>query len=570
MAKLNSDIGRVKLFLLAVGIFIGGIVAFGGYLVSQYQVFPFSYMNMAEQAFKGLYRAAIPAERPTHKQLSAESIFLRLQGDGVLVPVALPARGGGGMTSFGDSVVLITREGTLFSARSARDLELLNIEAPDNGWRAYAALADSPQYSEYKIHPQVIRYNDVEFFKTSDGKGLAISYTEFNESNKCYQTTVATLEFDIDIEDIREVVAARDDWQVLFRTKPCLPLKKEYTAIEGHMAGGRLAFEGPSTLYLASGDYAWDGVYAPKAIAQDPAADYGKVIAIDIGNKQATTLSLGHRNTQGIGFTEDGRLWVVEHGMRGGDELNAIYAGGNFGWPEETLGTAYSKTPWPLADSYGRHEKFDRPVFAWLPSVATSSITLIDGFSESWDGDLLVGSLKDQSLYRIRINGDSALFVERVFIGERIRDVHQHSDGRLVLWTDSSYLYFVDESEISYVAEFISDYINEDRYDEPTANRVRAAIDSCMECHSFDHNDDVGAPSLGGVFGRAIAGTDYAGYSDALASKGGRWSRENLIAFVRNPSAFVPGTTMPDTGIEEPLVAEEVVNILEALRQTAE
>lgn len=560
-----------RTLLLMVGsLLVIGFAAIAGYVIGQYQIFPFSYIKLAEQSFKKAYRVVAPVEQSTHRQLSAESILLKLAGDGVLVPIELPQRGGGGLTSFGDSVVLLTREGTFFSARSADDLELLAIQAPDNGWRAYADLAELPQYSDYVIEPQVIRYNDVEYFDAADSRGLAISYTEFDDANVCYQTAVAVLELDDGVDDIRAVVAAQDDWEVVFRTNPCLPLKTEYAAIEGHMAGGRLAFAGPSTLYLASGDYAWDGIYAPEAIAQDPAAEYGKVMAIDIGTRQATMVSRGHRNTQGIGLSEDGRLWVVEHGMRGGDELNAIVAGGNFGWPEETLGTTYAKTPWPPAESYGRHDIFDRPVFAWLPSIAPSSITLIAGFSDSWDGDLLVGSLKDQSLHRVRLDGDSVLLAERIYIGERIRDVHQHSDGRLALWTDSSYLYFVNESTISFVAEFVTDYIEEESYDEATANRVRTAIESCMECHSFDQGNDGSAPSLGGVFGRAIAATDYAGYSEALASKAGLWSHDNLVAFVQDPTAFVPGTTMPDTGIDDPLVAEEVVNILEALRQTAQ
>lgn len=234
------------LLLLVAGLFVVGVVAVAGYVIGQYQVFPFQFIKMAEQSAKRVYRSVVPAELPTRRQLRAESILLKLEGDGVLVPVDLPQRGGGGLTSFGDSVVLVTREGTFFSAKSADDLQLLNIKAPNNGWRAYADLADSPQYAEYVIEPQVIRFNDVEYFDTTDGQGLAISYSEFDDANVCYQTAIAFLELDHSVENIRDVVAAQDDWEVVFRTKPCLPLKKEYAAIEGHMAGGRLTFAGPS------------------------------------------------------------------------------------------------------------------------------------------------------------------------------------------------------------------------------------------------------------------------------------------------------------------------------------
>jgi glucose/arabinose dehydrogenase len=301
-----------------------------------------------------------------------------------------------------------------------------------------------------------------------------------------------------------------------------LPLKQEKRAIEGHMAGGRLAFAPPDTLVLASGDYNLDGVYGPGAAAQDPSMDYGKVIEINLGTGAATIVSSGHRNMQGISFDHDGKLWVVEHGMRGGDEINHVVAGENYGWPKETLGTLYNKMPWPSGHSYGRHEQFRSPTFAWLPSVAPSGLTLIDGFHETWDRDLLMSTLRLQSLYRIRIEDERVKFAERIFVGKRIRYVQQHSDGRIVLWTDDHEMIFLTIDEEGFITEFIDDHFDEAGYSVTARQNIQDALESCMQCHSFDPGDHVNAPSLGRIFNAPIAGLEFAvsGYVWAVSGGG--------------------------------------------------
>lgn len=100
-------------------------------------------------------------------------------------------------------------------------------------------------------------------------------------------------------------------------------------------------------MHLASGDYSWDGVYADDVIAQKDEFDYGKVIEINVETRVAKQISKGHRNTQGIAIDRLGDLWTVEHGHRGGDELNRIVEGADYGWPSVTLGTRYSGLPLP-------------------------------------------------------------------------------------------------------------------------------------------------------------------------------------------------------------------------------
>jgi glucose/arabinose dehydrogenase len=90
------------------------------------------------------------------------------------------------------------------------------------------------------------------------------------------------------------------------------------------MASGRIVFQAPDTLYLTSGDFHWDGMRADgELIAQNPEAEYGKVLKIDLATGDSAIVSMGHRNMQGMTFTEDGQLFVAEHGPNGGDELNS-------------------------------------------------------------------------------------------------------------------------------------------------------------------------------------------------------------------------------------------------------
>lgn len=500
---------------------------------------------------------------------SYDSIFVLLEGEIGSIPVNQPGTGGG-MTSFGGAVLLITHEGRFFAAHSARDIKELDIEAPQNGLSAYKQAAQSKQFEHLTHHFDKFRYNDILYYRSKGEHGLAVSYTEFLDGQSCYGTAISILKLDSKIQSADQISADEADWEVVYRTQPCLPLKDTARAIEGHMAGGRMTFRAPSTLYLASGDYHWDGVYAPQVLAQQPNMPYGKVISIDLANGETRTVSQGHRNMQGIAFDSIGQLWVTEHGPRGGDELNQVIEGNDYGWPKETLGTLYSALPWPNTLSYGRHETFTAPSFAWLPSVATSSLTLIEGFDASWNGDLLMATLQDLSLYRIRIRDNRVMFTERVRIGQRIRYVHQHTDGRLVLWTDSKNLIFLSVGKRNIATEALEQLIAKAGYDSDQQNRIEQALGGCMECHSFEHHGNTAGPNLASIFNRPIARSDFGNYSAALKARGGRWTREELIAFLQDPATYAPGTIMPNSGIDDPTVLAAIVDLLEQLRELAE
>jgi cytochrome c2 len=523
---------------------------------------------------KHLYHSTHP--RPS-RVVEIETTLIKLQIDqNLAVPAA--ARGvGGGLTSFGPELVLVNNDGAIF-VEVGGHVTPTEIRAPDNHFAAYAKAAAKLSTQGYVFDLEYLRYNDINLFETPSNRYLLVSYIDWIDESSCFRNAVARLKLLRSVRSLSEVLAQPADWEVIAHTEPCLPIKKISRALEGHMAGGRMTRLGPTSIALTSGDFGWDGVFGPFNIdpastiplAQDPNAEYGKVLAIDVETGRKRTISIGNRNMQGIATTADGALWTVEHGPRGGDELNRAHDGANFGWPLQTYGTQYSGLPWPGALPYGRHDKFDPPVFAWVPSAAVSGLTRVNGFAPAWDDDLLVGSLATQSLYRVRISDGRVVFVERIPIGFRVRAVHQHSDNRIVLWTDDFRLVYLTCKAGSMTYEFAERTIEQSGLPANTQLEVRTELLRCVECHSLDGGNDERAPSLAGVWGRRVGATPYSGYSKALIEKGGVWDRASLDAFIADAQAFAPGTRMPNPNIANSAVRAELVRVLEKIATTPE
>lgn len=487
-----------------------------------------------------------------------ETVFLALDTATLDEPVEVSRPGSGGaLTSVGDTLVLMSMDGLFWdvTGNSARKLQ---IAAPPNGWDAMLAFAEA--HPDYTFGNYFFRYNDVDY---RDGR-LYVAYTDWNPDADCYRTSLASVALDNADQRI-----APDDWRVFFSTSPCLPPKTEGRAIDGHMAGSRFRVGEDGRIYLASGDYAVDGTYAPIAIAQDPAMQYGKVLAIDSETGASETLSQGHSNMQGITFDGEGRLWAVEHGRRGGDELNLIRKGLDYGWPSVSLGTRYNRLPLPGVEVYGRHTGYEPPVFAWLPSVATSALTRIEGFDPAWDGDLLAGTLAGQMLIRIRIRDGRVLFAERIPVGQRIRYVHQHGDA-IALWTDSKQVVRLTPGRFDLSQQFAMRKVETLEISKKQKAETRLVLERCAECHGFGMLSGDAAPPLGLVADGAVAAHPGFAYSDALRGVGGTWTRERLVAYLDDPAGFAGQTDMPDPEIDDPVVLGAVADVLDALRHQAE
>ncbi len=488
------------------------------------------------------------------KAATIDTIFMPLARE--IVPIPSDAVGSGGaMADWGGVPIVLTSVGELFAIEDGTATRLA-ISAPENRVEAYAAHV--AETSDRDPAAYWFRYNDLMYIR--DRNELAMSYSRWNETEACVTNAIAVVQ----AQDRPGPI--HDNWRVLYETRPCLPISEFGSPVHGQMAGGRLALSPTGHLLLASGDYGKDGLHAQPVAAQTDGYDYGKVMAIDLDTGAARQISSGHSNPQGIAIDRDGHIWVVEHGRRGGDELNRIEGGKNYGWPLTSLGTRYNKLAIPSVIENGRHsEAFEAPVFAWLPSVAPGALALIEGFDPLWDGDLLVGSLKDQALYRIRLRNDRVLFAERIPIGQRIRYVQVYEDGRIALFTDAKTVEFLTVGAADHVFEYAAIFAEQLDVDAATRAEFLATVNACAQCHTLGQSSGGEIPALGGVFGSAFSESIATKHSASLGANGQVWDLETLTAFLDDPDAFAPGTSMPDPMLDQGELLSNLILFLYAL-----
>jgi len=317
-------------------------------------------------------------------------------------------------------------------------------------------------------------------------------------------------------------------WQLVYETRPCLP---RGSTMHYNQTGGQLAWSPGGELLLSVGDHGYDGVYA-EAYAQDTSVDYGKILVLDQAGG-ARWLTRGHRNPQGLLVDTAGRIWGAEQGPKGGDEINVIEAGRNYGWPLVTYGTEYEGVTWPLGADRGHHEGFTEPVHVFVPSMAVSSLMQVGpGRFAPWQGDLLLGSLRGETLFRLHTRGADVAYAEPIPVGLRVRDLAQGRDGRIVLWTDAGTLVVLDTAS--------------------QAADGAAVYAACSGCHGSNREGTALGPDLRGLLGRPVAARARFPYSPAIRQLKGRWTSERLDLFLFNPGGYVPGTSMASAGIRDP------------------
>ena len=127
---------------------------------------------------------------------------------------------------------------------------------------------------------------------------------------------------------------------------------------------------------------------------------------------------MGHSNPQGLTIDSLGRIWETEHGPQGGDELNMLVKGSDYGYPSHTYGTEYGSVTWPPTDSSSGQMNSIRPVFAWVPSIGISEIVAVDDSAfERWRGDVSITSLRGKSLWRTRLEGQRVVYPNQYLLG---------------------------------------------------------------------------------------------------------------------------------------------------------
>ena len=380
---------------------------------------------------------------------------------------------------------------------------------------------------------------------------LYAAYHHWNSEQKCSVIRISVAEGQTaGLANDRQPL----EWRDVYQTSPCLPITKGRGGdlFKGGDSGGRMVMVGDGKLLLTVGDYQYDGWNREAKLAQQEDVAYGKTVLIDLDSGESVIYSSGHRNPQGLFVDGDGTIWSTEHGPQGGDELNVIERGANYGWPLVTYGVDYGSQEWPLSLDQGNHTGFKRPFAAWVPSIAVSNLIAVegDGFP-LWKGDLLVASYK-RSLRRLRIREGRVIYQEPIVLlkrNGRIRDLMEDREGRLVVWFDSGYVGVFEVLQ---------------KEDETEAVHGRRLFVQCSGCHNDRANrpHTIG-PNLFGIIGREIGAATGFDYSNAMRKRSDIWTEAKLNAYIQNPSAFIPGTTMHFDGVPEALDRQRVIGYLQ-------
>jgi cytochrome c2 len=451
---------------------------------------------------------------------------------------------GGGLAFFGDDYLLGTGDGDMYVVSENADHSYrftpYSYRAPMNKPDFLAAMAK-------KVSPMYFRMSGMVPQEIGDKMRLFVSHHYWNVEGRCFVVRVSMIE-----GPKKDVLAGKPGfpWKTVYETKPCISIETPDRPpfFEGREGGGRMALLNEGEMLVTIGDHSLDGLNATMSAAQDPKNAFGKIILLNLSDFSSQVYSHGHRNPQGLSVNPGGVIWETEHGPQGGDEINLIQRGGNYGWPLATYGTEYGARSWPTAKEAGSHdgEALIQPYHAFVPSIGVSNLIVLDSeLFKLWKGDLIVSSLKDRALYRVRVRDHRVVLLERIGIGDRIRDLIKGRKGEILFWTDTgSFNTLVPTAENEQSGESL--------------------FGGCLGCHIQynGHGHRIG-PDLFKIVNKAVASANDYQYSPALKAYGGAWTKERLDKFLEDPRAAVPGTTMLFSGIKDAGSRARLITYLE-------
>ncbi len=468
---------------------------------------------------------------------------------------------GGSIVSIGDGLLVVEPKGRMDYVSFAGSVSSLNEQVPMNTEALLAWMENSQQAIQLQF------YRTLDSLIVEDDRGgqrLLVSHHRFNSERTCVEFVVS--EIGVAMGGGAPIFAT-EGWREVFVANWCVPLPPTVNMYSGHESGGRMVELGPGRILVTTGFFGFDGILMSPAVSQDPHNHFGKILELDLATGRARVFAQGVRNPQGLTVDAQGRIWETEHGPMGGDELNLIRRGSDYGFPSTTFGMQYGspRRDWPNNSEQGRHDtSFELPRFFFSPSVGTSN--LVEAPAQEfplWRGDLLVASMVGKTLFRVRLQGDNVVAVESIYLGARIRDIIVLPDGALALLMDSEgirILRRVRQEGETPRAEFprqFSGYrsLRRVRSTDPSLRRQLGSVEygrrlfyqQCASCHSLEGAPGMG-PTLEGVVGRPIGSAPGFRYSEAMQNARGVWTRERLQDFLADPQSEIPGTTMPDVG----------------------
>ena len=357
------------------------------------------------------------------------------------------SNGGGAIEPLGDKLLLVTPRGRIALIQADGEVSYLPQRVP-----MYESAPDEP------ITWVGFRVADILLKKVSPEE-ITLFVSHHYLVGDCVEFRISSTELGLE----NEAITVSGDWKTEFTANPCIE-----SAIFGYwegavpktgggiQAGGRMLMDGAEHLLVAVGDHAWYEWHERQTAGNpekppvvDPESHLGKLLRIELASGEVEVVAGGFRNPQGLARDKEGNLWLTEHGPQGGDELNLVRPGLDYGWPYATYGILYGNRIWPYNKAQGRHDGFEEPFFAWIPAIAISNLIVSDSQQfPLWQDDLLIGSLRSGSLFRVRIREGRVTNFERIVMGERIRDIVQMPDGRIALLSDSSRIIFLQRAPL--------------------------------------------------------------------------------------------------------------------------
>ncbi len=256
---------------------------------------------------------------------------------------------------------------------------------------------------------------------------ILVSYPIYNRAGKCVVVKLSAYEVAL---TQKPTLSKQKDW---FTSKPCVPV----SAVQH--AAGRLEVIDKTSAYLTIGDLGFKKI-GNKSVR----GDLGSVFKVSANKIEK--ISSGHRNQQGIVLIGKD-LYTSEHGPRGGDELNLIKKGVDYGWPIVTYGDRYSFFDYVKPSRPGSHEGFEKPLYYWVPSVAPTELIQLPASSNwgGWSEQLVMGTLAEQVLIFIQLLDKQKVgTVVNIDVGQRIRDLEVTSTGSILATTDSGQLLLIN------------------------------------------------------------------------------------------------------------------------------
>jgi cytochrome c2 len=525
---------------------------FSGYAIGHFKVLPTARLKRVAQRIEEKLHLSKRPTRPeaaaadlvskqyrvneskTDRELDTALLPFRLRSVSADAPGA--AMEAGGLTMVGERLLVMDRLGNFFQCADTC-LELTHVPLPPipNNIREYVSDPNST-LNERIFRAHCIRYS-------SSMHMLAVSHDVFDSDLRSTRLAVSVIDLD------PTTLQAGGSWITVFVTEP-IPYGVN------DQAGGALAWGNDGKLFLTVGDFK-TGDFKTEAVTmpQDPNSSFGKAFEIDVRLQTRRLLSYGLRNPEGLAMTDSLGLVAAADGPQGGDRLDKIVEGGNYGWPNTTLGTDYHRYSFEGRQDGGRVNGYVSPIFAWVPSIAPSEVIELRGFDERWDGDLLVASLKAQRLIRLRLDGSRVVYSEPIFMDKRIRDLVVMKPGVLALWTDDAQVVLMSVDD---------EKLETDHREASSLSPV--LVGQCLYCHHLGPtNQSDLAPSLTGLLGRPIASDGFP-YSAGLRKVGGIWTEDALRRFLSDPAGFANGTPMPQMHLE-PKEIDEIVAEFERLGQ---